>query len=185
MTKAQQEDNSDSLNGRGGFGEESLQIEWTRVHRQFAAGGSRPFGFGPVPVEFDSVLIGVAEIQGFTDAVVRSAIQRDIRCDETAQGASEFGSRWIDDGQMVQAGGTFGGRRATHTFPRVQTDVVVISARGEECGLTAVALRDLEAQNIPIELQRTIEVRHFQVDVADADLRMQRAVVSWRLRHAC
>ena len=84
-----------------------------------------------------------------------------------------------------QAGGTFGRRSATHAFPRVQTDVVVISARGEECGLPAVALRDLEAQNIPIELQRTIEVRHFQVDVADADLRMQRAVERWRLRHAC
>src|SRR6185436_7101609 len=64
-------------------------------------------------------------------------------------------------------------RMAAGAFPSVQSDVMMITPGGKEHGLRAVALRDLKAEHVAIERQRPFQVRHFQMNVADPDLRMK------------
>ena len=70
---------------------------------------------------------------------------------------------------MVQP--RFAGRRrfSAQALPRVQSDVMVITPGREKRGLIFEALRQLKAVYIAIESQGAIQIRNFQVDVADRD----------------
>ncbi len=46
--------------------------------------------------------------------------------------------------------------------------MVVIAAGGHEGRLAAIHLLQLEAEDAAIEVQRPLDVRHLQVDMADA-----------------
>jgi len=50
--------------------------------------------------------------------------------------------------------------------------MMVIISGGKEHGLRPVALRDSKAEHVAIERQRPFQVRHFEVNVADPNLRM-------------
>jgi hypothetical protein len=47
--------------------------------------------------------------------------------------------------------------------------VVVVAAGGEERGLVSHALHEVEAEHVPVEPDRAVEVRDLQMDVADVD----------------
>ena len=66
-------------------------------------------------------------------------------------------------------------RRAARGSPRVQADVVVVAARRDERRLVAHPLLHLEAEHARLEAERALDVRHFQVDVADVDARIDRS----------
>ncbi len=87
-------------------------------------------------------------------------------------GIGQCGASGVEDGEVVEAGGAGSGRFATEAFPRVQADVMMITACGDEGGLASVALGELEAEHAAVEIQGTIQVGDFQVDVADADAGM-------------
>ena len=55
--------------------------------------------------------------------------------------------------------------------------MVVVAAGGDERGLLAVALHEVEAQYAAIEAEGALEVGHLQVDVADARARSHRAML--------
>lgn len=59
-------------------------------------------------------------------------------------------------------------RLAALALPRVQPDVMVVSARREKYRLGAILLRHLEAKNSAIEGQGAVKIGHFQVDVSYA-----------------
>ena len=48
-------------------------------------------------------------------------------------------------------------------------EVVVVSARGDARCLVAVPLHDLEAEDVPVEGERAVDVRDLEVDVSDVD----------------
>ena len=50
--------------------------------------------------------------------------------------------------------------------------MVVIAAGGDERRLVAHALLELEAENSAVEVERALDVRNLQVDVADVDSRV-------------
>jgi hypothetical protein len=52
--------------------------------------------------------------------------------------------------------------------------VVVVAAGRDEGGLRSVALHQREAEHAAVEGERPVEVRHFQVDVADPDAGVDR-----------
>ena len=54
------------------------------------------------------------------------------------------------------------------TLPGVEPDMVVIAAGGQEHRVLSISLRDFEAENPLIKSQRTVQVRHFKVDVSDS-----------------
>ena len=171
-------------------GKEVSEVEGAGVHGEGAGGVAGPVGFGAVPVEFDAVVVGVAEVEGFADAVVGGAFELDVGVEEAAERAAELGASGIEDGEVVEAGGAGRGWAAAEALPGVDADVVVVAAGGEECGGVADALRDVEAEDAVVEGECAVEVGDAEVDVADAGLGMDggglesqglgRAVAGWR-----
>ena len=47
--------------------------------------------------------------------------------------------------------------------------MVVVAAGGDKGGIVADPLLQLEAEHSAVELERPVEVRHFEVHVADVD----------------
>lgn len=125
---------------------------------------------GAVPVEFDSVLVGVAEVEGFAYAVVGGAIEGDVGFIKAVEGVCEVGSGGVEDGEVEEAGGVGWRRGSAEAFPGIQADVVVIAACGDEGRAGAVALGDVESEDAAVEGEGSFEIGDFQVHVADADL---------------
>ena len=73
----------------------------------------------------------------------------------------------IQNRGVKQAGGAGRRRMAAFALPGVQPDVVVIAARGNERGLVAVTLHDLEAEHAAIKPQRAIEVGDLEMNMPD------------------
>ena len=156
----------------GGFAEEAFEVEAAGVHGEIAFDVVGPEVAGAIPVEFDAVVVGVAEVDGFADAVVGGAFERNFGGEDAAESGGEFGAGGVDDGGVVEAGCAGGRRVAAEAFPRVEADVMVIAAGGEEGGGVAHALHDLQAENAGVELDGAFEVGDLEVDVADADAGM-------------
>ena len=112
------------------------------------------------------------EVEGFADAVVGGAVERDVGGEEAAEGVGQGCARGIEDGEVVEAGGAGWGWLAAEGFPGVEAYVVVIAAGGEEgCGVSH-ALRDLEAEDAVVEGEGAVEVGDAEVNVAHAGLGM-------------
>ena len=67
-----------------------------------------------------------------------------------------------------------GGGEPPLRLPGVEADVVVVAAGRDEGGLVADPLLQLEAEHAAVELERAVEVGHFEVDVADVDAGIDR-----------
>src|SRR5262249_52777648 len=124
----------------------------------------------PVPVEFDTVAIGVAQVQCFADSMIRRPFQVNACFHQAPQSVGQVCSRRIHNGKVVKTCGTRWWRGPSSAFPRVQTDMMMIGSRGDECRLVAIALRFLETENVPVKRQRAVQVRDFEVDVAHSGL---------------
>src|SRR2546428_13492405 len=73
-------------------------------------------------------------------------------------------AKWYNP--VVPVGGRGSPRRG------VEPDGVVVAAGGQEPRLPAVPSRHLEAQDVAIERERAVEVRHREVDVPDSRARV-------------
>lgn len=128
-----------------------------------------PFGLGAVAVEFHAVVIRVVEVERLAHAVVGGTVEADAGLLEAAQGVCERGAVGIENGGVIESGVSGCWRAAAEAFPGVEADVVVVSARGEKRGGGAEALHDFKAEDIAVETDRAFQIRHLEVDVADAD----------------
>src|SRR4051794_36155988 len=80
--------------------------------------------------------------------------------------------------------GRAGRRRApAKALERVQPDVVVVAARGQEGQLITDAAGDAEAEHVAVEGERAVEVRHLQVHMADLGAGIDRRVHAATLPH--
>jgi hypothetical protein len=153
----------------GSFCEECVEIEMFGGHGELAFGVARPCGGIAIDVEFEAVVIGIAEVEGFADAVVGGAVERDFVFDEAAQGICEGGAIRVKNGDVVEARGAAWWGFAAASFPGVEADVMMVTTRRDEGGLGAVALGELETEDAAVEGEGALQVGHFEVDVADAD----------------
>ena len=62
-----------------------FQVQPSSEHRQLSVRRAWPLGFRPIPVEFDPIVVGIAQVQGFADAVIARAVEPDSGCQEPAQ----------------------------------------------------------------------------------------------------
>ncbi len=58
-------------------------------------------------------------------------------------------------------------------LPRVEPYVVVVAASRDEHGLVAHSRLLLEAEDVPPESERTVEIGHLQMDVPDVYARVE------------
>jgi hypothetical protein len=75
-------------------------------------------------------------------------------------------ARWKRPAALRGAGGT---SLPAQVF---EADVVMIPTGGEENGIFAVPLSNLEAQEAAVEAESALKVRHLEVNVPDTGLRM-------------
>ena len=59
--------------------EEGIEVEPLGHHGELARRRSRPVRLGPVPVELDAILVGIAQVERLADAVVARAVERACR----------------------------------------------------------------------------------------------------------
>jgi hypothetical protein len=77
--------------------EEIVEIEPTREHRKAAAGIARPFVSRSIPIKFDAVLVGIAQVQRLADAVVAGAIEVNACAAHAVQRVGKRGACRIED----------------------------------------------------------------------------------------
>ena len=75
---------------------------------------------------------------------------------------------------MIKSGGSLCRRRSSGTFPGIQGDVMVITARGEERGAVPQPLNNLEAEYAVIEVDCPRKIGNLQMDMADPRPRIHR-----------
>lgn len=112
--------------------------------------------------------------------MIARAVERDLRFDHAPQGVREQSPCRIKDRGVIEAGGARRRRLSAEAFPGVDREMMVIVAGGHEHGAVALA-RHLEAQDIPIEAKRALEIRHLQMDMADPHARIDG--FDWLSRH--
>lgn len=156
------------------FGAEGVQVERVGEHREFAVWRAGPVGGGAVAVEFDAVLVGIAQVDRFAHAVVGRAVDHDARGEHAVQRVRQRGAIRVKDRGVVESGRAGRGRTAAAAFPGVESDVVVVAAGGNERGLRAEALGDFEPEHTAVEGKGSVEVGDLEVDVTDADGGMER-----------
>src|SRR5882724_8011958 len=109
------------------FAQELVEVEGLGVHGEIAHGIARPEFLRFVTIKLDSILIGIAKIKRFTDAVIGSSIERNLSREESMQSCGEGSAIGIKNCSVVQAGGARRRRRTVETFPGVDGDMVMIA----------------------------------------------------------
>ena len=87
---------------------------------------------------------------------------------------------------MIKTGCAGGRRGAVGALPGIQTDVMMIATGGDESSIGSEALHEFKAQDATIKAKGSLEVCDFEVDMTDADLRIDRAgKVEGHFVHSC
>jgi len=155
--------------------EEIVEVQRCSDHRDLlAARGTRPLLAGAVAVELDPVAIGVIHIDRLADAVVGCAAERDARLREPPQRIGERAPVGVADRDVKEAGAPHRGRRCSFRVPGIEADVVVVTTGGDESGVVTDPLLQLEAEHAAVEVQRPVELGHFEMHVADVDAGVDR-----------
>ena len=78
---------------------------------------------------------------------------------------------------MEKAGAAWRRRLAIGALPGVESNVVMIAARGEKGAAAPIPLRQLKAEHITVKRNRALEVRDFEMDMSDACPRINCALI--------
>jgi len=167
------------------FAQELVEVEGLGVHGEIAHGIARPEFLRFVTVKLDSILIGIAKIKRFTDAVIGSSVERNLSREESMQSCGEGGAIGIEDSGVVQTGGARRRRSTAETLPGVDGDVMMIAAGGKKGGAGTKALHQLQAEHAAVKVESAFDVCDFEVHMANADLGIddEGRIVRLRLSH--
>ncbi len=131
-----------------------------------------PFGAGAVVVELEPVSVGVVEGHGDVRAVVGAVVDRVAVVEQPLDRVAELAAVGVQERDVVEAGVPVWGWGAAGAVPGVQPEVVVVVARGEERGFDsgrATVGREVEAEDVAVEMGRAVQIGDAQVHVPDAD----------------
>src|SRR5208337_1034684 len=138
--------------------QQPVQFEPTSEHRQLAFRRPGPRFLRAVPIQFYAVVVRVTQVKGFADAVVAGTVQSDTCDNETTQGVRKRPPGGIEDGDVVEPRGARRRGQPAQALPGIQPNVVMVAASRDECRLSTVPLRQLEAENSAEEPQRPFQV---------------------------
>ena len=68
------------------------------------------------------------------------------------------------------------GRRSPCALPDIQPDMVMVIARGDESGLRAITLSQVEAEDAAVKIKGALKVGNLQVDMANPDAVVDRTL---------
>src|SRR2546421_13103612 len=110
--------------------------------------------------------------------MIGGPFERNLGCDQPAQSVCQLLSGRIKNCQVIETGNPGWWGRTASAFPCVQSNMMMITACGEECGLASVPLRKFKTKHITIEPQRPIKIGNLQMDVSNPHLWVKRAKAS-------
>ena len=129
-------------------------------------------GLRTIPVEFDPVVVRVAEVEGLADAVVGGAFERDPGVDQPPS-ASAGPPRGSGRDRQVISPVVPRRRGRPPRLPRYQSDVVVVPARRQERRPVPEPLVSSNPRTL-VKVERPRQVGDLEVDVADGNARVDR-----------
>jgi hypothetical protein len=100
--------------------------------------------------------------------MVGRAFDRHAALEQAPDRRRQRGAVGEENREVKEARRSGRGARRAPAGPRIEPDVMMVVAGGQEHGVRAVARRDLETQHVAIERHRAIEVADGQMDMADA-----------------
>src|SRR5262249_41195442 len=103
-----------------------VQVKRISVHLQRPIRLLRPFLFGTIPIEFDSIVIRVAQVKRLADTVVACTLQRDFGDDQPARGICEEPPGGVKNCSMVKTGAAGRRGRSAQTLPGIEPKVMMI-----------------------------------------------------------
>src|SRR5215211_926791 len=151
------------------------EIEPPREHCELAVPRARPLRQRAIPVELDAVVVGIAEVKRLADPMVGGAFEWNFCIDQSTQRVTQSRARWIENRQMIEAGGAGRGRCAAAAFPGVETNMMVVVASRDKGDLRSHALLNLESKNVAVERERAIDVGNLQMHVTYPDAGINRS----------
>jgi len=90
---------------------QALQIKHPGVHLNLPIIRPRPLVLRAVDVQFQPVAVRVGQVERLADAVIGRAIEPDLRRLQPPQGVGEGRAGRVADGDVVEAGRPWRGRR--------------------------------------------------------------------------
>src|SRR5262245_15546956 len=102
--------------------------------------------------------------------MIGGAFQLDVGINKPTQSIGQFRSRGVNNRQMIKTGGTYGRRRAAGTFPRIQSNVVMISPSRQKGRLLSKALGQIKPKHVPIKSDCSLQIRDLQMHVTNSGL---------------
>ncbi len=169
-----------------------------REHRKLAVSRARPLLLRTIPIELDAVLVGIAQVQRFADAVIAGAVELDPGADHPVQRVRQRRPGRIEDRGVKQSRGARRRRMAAFALPGVEPDMVVIAAGRNEGRARAHPLHQLEAEHAAVKRKRAVEIGDLEMNMPDpragndgwifghavSPLRLHLAPLAGRGRHA-
>jgi hypothetical protein len=154
--------------------QEPLKLQRPRIHRQATLRVHRPLLPRTIPVELDAVLIRIAQIERLAYSVIRRPIQPHLRVDQAIERITQRCTRRVYQRQVIEPGCSWSRMRSAQTFPGIQPNVMVVSARRDECGSIAKAKHQFEAKHTAVEVERAIQIGDLQVNMSHTDTGVDR-----------
>lgn len=138
------------------FAEQTVDVEWQRRHP--LGDLALPVLAWAVPVDLDSVAVGIREVDRLADVVVGEALERDAVAGGMREPAGEIGALRHEQREVVEAGIAVGGARAVLLH---QDEHGALAAPERKRALAL--LERLEADGCPVVGERLLEIRDGQV----------------------
>jgi hypothetical protein len=106
-------------------------------------------------------LIGVAEVKRFTHTVITRAFERNLGREQAPERVAEPRSIGIKNSSVKQTGAAGRRWRTAETFPRVQSDVMMISPGGNKRCFCPQALHQFKPEHAAVKSERAFQIRNF------------------------
>jgi hypothetical protein len=144
---------------------EVVELERLRHHLHLSV-AKRPLITGPVGVDFNSDAVGIREIHRFAHVVIGVALHRPLRLFQVTNHHRQRAPAGDTNREMIQPRRTR--RSRWRIFARREHDQARTTSRRRQGGCVRAAAHQLEAEHIQIECERSLQIAHAQVHVADA-----------------
>src|SRR5882724_482025 len=99
--------------------------------------------------------------------MVACPCKRNVRLHQPSESIGQGGTGGIQNREMIKAGRALWRCRPIATLPGVESDVMMITARGNKGRFFAMALCELEPKNAAVKIERALQMSHLQMHMPD------------------
>src|SRR5512133_394991 len=106
--------------------------------------------------------------------MITRAFKRNIRLHQASQGIGQSGASWIQNREMIKPGRAFRWWRSIATLPTIESNMMMITARGNKSRFFAVTLCDLKSENTAVKIKCVLQISDLQMHMPNVNVRIDR-----------